>query len=117
MFHITNRKPFAENKYHKIYEILESNNEEFHSLIKQYQQACNKRKTKDPLVKKAIAIEIQSYNISNPIDLIIKLSILERELGFKIGKRTREIVYDDLMFTLFKKSIVNFVEKLLFEKS
>ena len=112
---IQNRKPISQPKYDKIYGVLESNNEKFHSLIKHYQQACNQKKVKDPLVKKAIAIEIQSYKINRPIELIIKMSILERELGFKIGKRTREIVYDDLMFTLFKKSLVNFIETTLYD--
>jgi len=110
-----NGKPIAQPKFEKIYGFLESDDDKFHSLVKHYQQACNQKKVKDPLVKRAIAIEIQSYKINRPIELIIKMSILERELGFKIGKRTREIVYDDLMFTLFKKSLVNFIETTLYD--
>lgn len=111
---IQNRKPIAQPKYEKICGVLESNNEKFHSLIKHYQQACNQKKVKDPLVKRALAIEIQSYQINQPIELIIKMSILERELGYKSSKRTRDVVYDDLMFTLFKKSLVNFIESNLY---
>ena len=107
-------KPFEENKYTKIYGLLESNNEKFNSLVKQYQQACNQRKMKDQLVKRAIAIEIQNYPINQPIELIIKMSVLERELGFKNRKRTRDVIYDDLMFTMFKRSLVNFVETTLY---
>ena len=110
-----NGKVIPQPKYEKIYGILESDDEKFHSLVKHYQQACNQRKVKDPLVKKALAIEIQSYQINQPIELIIKMSILERELGFKSTKRTRDVVYDDLMFTLFKKSLVNFIETTLYD--
>ena len=107
-------KPFEDNKYMKIYGLLESEDNTFHSLIKNYQAACNPTEIKDPLVKKAIAIEIQNYPINQPIELIIKMSVLEHELGFKNRKRTRDVIYDDLMFTMFKKSLVNFIETTLY---
>lgn len=108
-------KPIEEHKYQKIYGLLESDNEKFHSLINHYQAACDVKTVKDPLVRKALAMEIQGFQIDQPIELIIKMSVLERELGFRAKKRTKEVIYDDIMFTLFKKSLVNYIETTLYD--
>ena len=102
-----------ENTQHdRILEILKTEDEDFQILIENYQKA---KVLDDRIERRACAIEILRYEIHNPIEFVIKISILQNELGFREGLRTQDIIIDELMFTLFKKSLIGCVETLLFK--
>ena len=102
-----------ENIHHeKIIELLKTENEEFQTLIENYQKA---KALDDKVERRACAIEILRHEIHNPLEFVIKISILQNELGFREGRRTQDVIIDELMFSLFKKSLVGCVETLLFK--
>ena len=99
------------NPHEKIVDLLKTEDEDFQILIENYQKA---KALDDRIERRACAIEILRYEIHNPLEFVIKISILQNELGFREGRRTQDIMIDELMFTLFKKSLVGCVETLLF---
>ena len=112
---IDNGKPIPNGKPKDAFDLIESDDEKFHNLIRNYQKACMPKYLKDPLIRKAIAIEIQSYEINQPMELILKISVLEKELGFRTKRRPKDEIYDKMMFLLFKRSMVRYLETTLYE--
>lgn len=103
-----------DNVHDKILELLKTENKEFQALIEKYQNA---KALDDRDERRAFAIEILKFEIHNPLEFVIKITVLQNELGFREGRRSQDVMIDELMFVLFKKSLVGCIEKLLFEKS
>lgn len=101
-------------QHERILEILKTKDEQFRILLEKYQQA---KAADDKVERKACAIEVLRYEIHNPLEFVIKVSILQNELGFREGRRTQDVMIDELIFTLFKKSLAGCIETLIFNKN
>lgn len=103
-----------ETTHDRILDFLKTEDKEFQALIERYQLA---KASDDRDERRAFAIEILKFEIHNPLEFVIKITVLQNELGFREGRRSQDVMIDELMFVLFKKSLVGCIEKLLFEKS
>ena len=69
-----------ENTHHdRILEILKTEDEDFQILIENYQKA---KALDDRIERRACAIEILRYEIHNPLEFVIKISILQKNWDF-----------------------------------
>ena len=92
---------------------LESDDPEFQTLVRDYMAKVNGSTPNDHRSKNEIGIAIMKYDTIDHMDLLIKLAILEIDLGYGSTSPNRHLIHENFMCIYFKQSMIQCMEHML----
>lgn len=112
VFSIRDGKPVPASRSPKLSGRLTSNDPALARLLKSYFEALGLQPENRSLVSKELALAILNYETRDPIDLLVKLTVLECEFGCGPDILTDQPKHERLLFAYFRRALIQYIDDM-----
>lgn len=109
---IRDGKPIPTSSSSKFLGKLKSNDPKLNRLLENYFKALGLEKSDHTLARRELALTIQNFETDDPMDLLLKLTVLESELGWGPDILSHESPHERLLFAYFRRALIQYIEEM-----
>ena len=109
---IRDGKPIPSTQSSKYYGKLTSKDPKLNRLLENYFKALGLEKSDRTLARHELALTIQNFETDDPMDLMLKLTVLESELGWGPDILSHESPHERLLFAYFRRALIQYIEEM-----
>ena len=109
---IRDGKPLPLSKSSKFTGKLKSADPKLNLLLKNYFKALGLEQADNTVARRELALAIQNFETDDPMDLLLKLTVLESELGWGPDILSHEPTHERLLFAYFRRALIHYLEDM-----